>query len=58
MWELEYNNDTGPLDEYFYEWWAVTNGDKSFKCDSEESAEWLCNILNNLPAAIVGKEGE
>ena len=46
MWTIEYDNDTVPMDEGFYEWWTVTNGTKSFKCGSEFDAEWLCDILN------------
>lgn len=46
MWTIEYDNDTGPSDEGYLEWWTVTNGSKSFKCDSESDAEWLCELLN------------
>lgn len=48
MWTIEYDNDTGPGDEGYWEWWDVTDGNISFRCDSQESAEWLCYILNNL----------
>ena len=46
MWTIEYDNDTGPMDEGFWEWWTVTDGTKSFKCNSESEAKWLCDILN------------
>lgn len=34
-WRIEYDNDTGPSDEGFWEWWTVTDGTRSFKCDTE-----------------------
>ena len=46
MFNIEYDNSTGPYDEGFYEWWTVTNGTRSFKCNSEEDANWLCGMLN------------
>uniref|UniRef100_A0A6M3LMS5 Uncharacterized protein n=1 Tax=viral metagenome TaxID=1070528 RepID=A0A6M3LMS5_9ZZZZ len=46
MWMIEYDNDTGPGDESFSEWWDVTNGSRSFRADSFDDAMWLCEILN------------
>lgn len=45
-WKIEYGNDTGSNDEGIWEWWTVTDGDKSFKCDDEADAKWLCDTLN------------
>jgi len=45
-WHVHYNNDTGYDDEYFTEWWEITNREILFKSDNEIDAEWLCNILN------------
>lgn len=45
-WKIEYGNDTGPSDESFWEWWTVTDGEKSFKCDDQADAKWLCDLLN------------
>lgn len=45
-WAIEYNNDTGSNDEGFWEWWDVTDGDISFKANTEESAKFLCEKLN------------
>lgn len=45
-WKIEYDNDTGPGDERFWEWWTVTNGTRSFKCDNEADAKWLAELLN------------
>lgn len=45
-WKVEYDNDTGPNDEGFCEWWIVTNGDLSFKCSDDISANWLRDVLN------------
>lgn len=44
-WEIVYDNDTGPGDEGFWEWWTVTDGERDFKCDSEVDAKWLLDIL-------------
>ena len=42
-WKVEYEEDRSTWDE----WWTVTDGSKSFKCDSEPDAKWLCEILND-----------
>jgi len=44
-WKIEYDNDTGPDDESFWEKWAVTDGVKIFECTKEEDAKWLCDLL-------------
>lgn len=44
-WTITYENDTGPDDDGFWEWWTVSNGTTSFECDSKADAEWLRNIL-------------
>lgn len=46
-WRIEYSNDVGPDDEGFWEWWDVTDGERYFKCDKEDDAEWLQKQLNN-----------
>lgn len=45
-WAIEYDNDTGSGDEYFVEWFNVTNGEKSFRCNSKEDAEFLLASLS------------
>ncbi len=45
-WNIEYDNDVGENDESFWEWWTVRNGARFFKCDTEEDAHWLCDLLN------------
>ena len=51
-WKIEYDNDTGPRDDSFKEWWTVIRAEndfmdeKSFQCSSLEDAEWLCEVLN------------
>ena len=53
-WNVFYDNDVGADDEGFWEWWEVVDADdqysndieKRFKCDREEDAEWLADILN------------
>lgn len=51
-WTIEYNNDVGPDDGGFWEWWEVSNGTRTFKCDREEDAKWLVELLiHTAPAA-------
>lgn len=45
-WTIESDNDTGPGDEGFWEWWNVSDGTKSFRADTEAEAKWLCDQLN------------
>ena len=53
-WNVFYDNDVGPDDGGFWEWWSVmdTNSQhdgretREFKCDSEDDAFWLAEILN------------
>ena len=42
---ITYENDVGPNDEGFWEWWTVSDGNRSFKCESEEDAKWLSVTL-------------
>lgn len=48
MWKIQYDNDTGPDDESFLEWWTVTDGEKTFDCSNEDDAKWLCELLNGV----------
>jgi len=45
-WCVDYSNDVGNFDDYFVEWWEVTNGEVVFRSDSEQDANWLCSELN------------
>lgn len=45
-WQIIYNNDTGPDDDGFWVWWDVTDGNRSFRCDSENDAKWLLENLS------------
>jgi len=45
---IEYDSDTGSGDEGFWDWWTVANGKRSFRCFTEEDANYLCDLLNNL----------
>jgi len=45
-WTIEYDNDTGPRDDSFFESWTVTNGTRYFKCTDEDDAKWLAELLN------------
>lgn len=46
-WKINYENDVG-WDDYgsFWEWWNVTNGERTFKADTKSDAIWLCDFLN------------
>ena len=44
MWTVEHNNNIG---DGSGEWWAVSNGSKSFECDVERDAQWLFALLND-----------
>jgi hypothetical protein len=49
-WTVDYSNDTGPDDEGFWEWWEVTDGERTFKADTQPHAKWLCELLNEHAA--------
>ena len=46
-WKVE----AGPKTEGYYEWWEVTDGTRTFKCDKQEDANWLVAILNTHVAS-------
>ena len=55
---VEYNNDTGPNDEGFFEYWLVTNDELSFRVDSsQQDADWLAGVLNTQQTAAAVPEG-
>ena len=45
-WRKDWNNDVGPDDDYYIEWFEVRNGDRRYKCDEEEDADYLVSLLN------------
>jgi hypothetical protein len=45
-WIIEYCNDTGPRDEYFHQWWEITDGEIVLRCDKERDAKYIQTILN------------
>ncbi|MFT5724157.1 MAG: hypothetical protein ACI9JN_001274 [Bacteroidia bacterium] len=51
-WRVDYDNDTGPGDEGFWEWWEITDGKTLYTSRNEEAAKELCEILNNQKQAI------
>ena len=57
-WKITYDNDTGPDDEGFWEWWNVTDGKRSFKCDTEADAKFLRDALLALVQPAVSEEME
>lgn len=50
-WVIEYNNDTGPDDDCFVEWWEVTDGNVVFKTSRNKDAAWLLNLIIAYDAA-------
>lgn len=48
-WTIEYDNDTGPGDDSFSQWWTVTDGERRFDCRDAGDATWLCETLNAVP---------
>lgn len=56
-WTIEYDNDTGPNDEGFWEWWTVTDGKRRFDCDDQYAAIWLATRLNGLDAETTTDNG-
>jgi hypothetical protein len=55
-WQVEHENDTGPGDEGYHEWWEVTDGYAIFRTISEWDAAWLRDLLNAV--AKTGMKGE
>lgn len=51
MWTVEYNNDVGPDDDGFWEWWEVTDGKFIYKANKEFEARELADAMNNREAA-------
>ena len=43
---VEYDNDTGPDDGGFWEWWTITDGNRVFEAKNSDDAVWLCELLN------------
>jgi hypothetical protein len=46
---VKYNNDVGPDDDYFDEWWEIVDTvhkEEIAKCYTEEWANTLCQLLN------------
>ncbi len=50
-WTVEYNNDVGPRDKGFWEWWEILfDGVRVFKADKEEDAIKLVCLLKDFKA--------
>lgn len=55
MWSIESDNDTGPEDDYFIEWWTVSDGERSYTCRNEKDAEWLRDLLNKISDSAIDR---
>lgn len=51
-WTIEYDNDTGPGDGAFVEWWDVTDGQVSFRATNEAEGEDLRRKLEAFDALL------
>ena len=57
-WTKEYDNDTGPCDDYFQEWWNVTDGNHIYRCKNSDDADFLIAALAQPePVAWINKHG-
>lgn len=50
-WHVQYDNDVGPDDDGFWEWWGViaANGETVCRCDSEVVANAIVAALGSAP---------
>lgn len=48
IWKVEYDNDTGANDDSLFQWWTVSNGEKTFTVHSEDDAYFLSELLNRV----------
>lgn len=44
-WKITWDNDTGPNDDCYAEWFTVSNGIVEYECDTQEDAEELVKTL-------------
>lgn len=56
-WIVEYDNDTGPDDDSFWQWWNVTDGTTSYRASTEDEANSLCQTLNSQADLLEALEG-
>ena len=52
-WTVRYDNETGPDDDSFHEFWIVSDGVKDFESDNKNDAVWLCTALNEYRCTIL-----
>lgn len=58
-WTIEYDNDTGPDDESFCEFWTVSSEQNVIcKCDSESNAKMICEMREVLERFVLRCELE
>ncbi len=57
-WTVEYENDVGPGDDGFGEWWELHyKSGRIAKMDNEEDAVQICGLLNRLEVVPFSKKG-
>ena len=52
MWTIEYETYTDLGDQVLLQWWTITDGERSFRCDTQKDAEWLREMLNSTTHTI------
>lgn len=52
VWAIEYNNEVGHGNEWFAEWWTVSDGERSFTCKSQDDAEWSRDVLEDYVSLL------
>ena len=57
IWLKDWDNDTGSRDSYYKEWWTISDGQRTFRCDKEADADWLLETLRaaQLLSGLVGE---
>ena len=51
VWTIEHENEVGPDDEWYRDWWKVTDGVTTFEARTEGDAQWLRDTLNRIKAS-------
>lgn len=55
VWRVEYDNECpsdGEGGSGFYEWWTVTDGERTFRASYQDDAELLAAALNAYPGGL------
>lgn len=56
-WNITWDNDTGPNDDCYAEWFTVSNGIVEYECDTQEDAEELVKTLTEHSLLLQQRDG-